>query len=325
MTNLTNIKTPKTQFAYLNIFSTVSLIVWIVIIVLSFTWNYINEHDQTLELAKKEALTNLNKDMAMRYWAIEHGGVYVPVSGQTLPSPYLKHVSEKNIITLSGKKLTLMNPAYMIRQVMGKYDKLYDVKGRIVSLKPLNSGNLPDAWELEALKEFEKGVKEVSGIVSLSGKPYLRLIRPLITKKECLKCHQHQGYKVGDVRGGIGVSMPMSPYYKMEKDAIYRISIFHILFGFLGITAIILIAVQSKKGIVISESANEKIYQVNTELERRVKERTVELETINQKLNDKIREHEQTEVVLQKKSHDFAERVKELNCLYGISELIEKS
>ena len=31
----------------------------------------------------------------------------------------------------------------------------------------------------------------------------------LPTTTACLKCHEHQGYKVGDIRGGIRVSIPI--------------------------------------------------------------------------------------------------------------------
>jgi PAS domain S-box-containing protein len=34
----------------------------------------------------------------------------------------------------------------------------------------------------------------------------------MIAEQDCLKCHGFQGYKVGDVRGGVSVSVPMAPY-----------------------------------------------------------------------------------------------------------------
>jgi light-regulated signal transduction histidine kinase (bacteriophytochrome) len=34
----------------------------------------------------------------------------------------------------------------------------------------------------------------------------------MIVQKGCLKCHGFQGYQVGDVRGGVGVAVPMQPY-----------------------------------------------------------------------------------------------------------------
>jgi hypothetical protein len=33
-------------------------------------------------------------------------------------------------------------------------------------------------------------------------------MKPLVTQEGCLKCHEHQGYKVGDIRGGVSVYVP---------------------------------------------------------------------------------------------------------------------
>ena len=60
---------------------------------------------------------DFNKDQVYRRWAANHGGVYVPVSASTRPSPYLVDVPERDVTTPSGRKLTLMNPAWIIRQV----------------------------------------------------------------------------------------------------------------------------------------------------------------------------------------------------------------
>lgn len=49
----------------------------------------------------------------------------------------------------------------------------------------------------------------------------MRLMRPLTTEEECLKCHRQQGYKVGDIRGGISISVPWEPYEKLFIDRIY--------------------------------------------------------------------------------------------------------
>ena len=73
------------------------------------------------DLAIAEATAYLNKDQASRLWAASHGGVYVPISEKTQPNPFLSHLPERDIQTPSGKSLTLMNPAYMIRQVMEHY------------------------------------------------------------------------------------------------------------------------------------------------------------------------------------------------------------
>lgn len=186
----------------------------------SLFWNISVEHKHAEHEATIEARVHFNKDKAFRLWGASHGGVYVPVDKNTHPNSNLSHIPERDIFTPSGRKLTLMNPAYMIRQIMDEYEDLYGVKGRIVSYpgKLFNQNNSPDAWELMALKAFESGEKEVKGIYEVDGLPYMRLMRPMFVQSSCLGCHGIQGYEVGDLRGGIGVAVPMSPYIAHEAE-----------------------------------------------------------------------------------------------------------
>ncbi len=213
---------------------------WALAIAVSLGWN-IQQIRKTIRLlAVKEARIHFEKDRAIRLWSTAHGGVYVTQGPKTPPNPHLAHIPDRDILTPSGKKLTLMNPAYMVRQMMDDYSGLYGVRGRIVSLRPLRAENIPDEWEIAALKAFEKGEKEVFEFVDLEGQPFLRLIQPIVTEKGCLKCHGHQGYVVGDIRGGIGVSVPMSSYLIYEQEEIKKLSISHILIFCVGILGIFL-------------------------------------------------------------------------------------
>ena len=97
-------------------------------------WNIFNVHQHITELAYDKARTHFEKDLAIRIWAAKHGGIYVPVNKRTPPNPYLSHVPERDIVTPSGKHLTLMNPAYILRQLNEEYPK-GKVSGHITSLK----------------------------------------------------------------------------------------------------------------------------------------------------------------------------------------------
>ncbi len=197
-----------------------AFLVWTLFMLALVVWISWEVDDQAIRMAYKEAVANFNKDQAFRIWATGHGGVYVPVTEDTQPSPYLAHIPERDITTPSGRALTLMNPAYMLRQMMDQYSDLYGVKGRITSLTPLNPGNAPDPWERAALQAFEDGrTQEVFEVTEIDGEPYLRLIRPMTVGKGCLFCHGHQGYNVGDVRGGVGVYVPLAEYYSAAESS----------------------------------------------------------------------------------------------------------
>ena len=70
--------------------------------------------------------------------------------------------------------------------------------------------------------------------------------------------------------------------------------------------------------------AEDKLKKAHDGLEKKVEERTEELAKANNELIGEIEDRKQAEETLQRKTYDLDERVKELNCLYGISSLVEK-
>ncbi len=247
---MTNPKTVKTDLISLYHYTISTVLIWTAIIAASLAWNYRNEHWQMRELALKEALTVYHKDLAFRLWGTKHGGVYVPVTEEMPPNKYLKNIPERDITIPSGKKLTLINPAFMMRQVMADYAELYGVRGHITSLKLNNPDNAPDEWERRALEHFEDGTGEVVEIVPSAGNDQLRLMRPMVTKEGCLKCHGDQGYKVGDVRGGIAVAVDMSAYQALTQNHIRSMAVTHGLIWLFGLFSISFISQRTKRRLI---------------------------------------------------------------------------
>jgi hypothetical protein len=184
---------------------------WTILTVAFVRWSYQQSYCSALEMASGWARYSHTKDLVFRQWASVHGGVYVPITPETPPNPYLADLPERDIVTPSGKKLTLMNPAYMTRQVHDLGQKRDGLRGHITSLQPIRPENAPDEWEEKALLAFERGEREVLSLDPIGNETYLRLMRPLTTDASCLKCHARQGYKVGDIRGGISSSVPWGP------------------------------------------------------------------------------------------------------------------
>ncbi len=195
-------------------FSTIALVSWTVAMALSCLWNISQEKATLKAIALHQAIQSLEKDIIYRRWGALHGGVYVPATPATPPNPYLNHLPERDIVTPSGRQLTLLNPAYMTRQVFELGRESAGMRGHITSLNPIRKENLPDPWERTALQLFSGGTaRETSSIEELDGKPYMRYMRALVTEAGCMKCHAAQGYTVGDIRGGISVSIPLAPLY----------------------------------------------------------------------------------------------------------------
>ena len=80
----------------------------------------------------------------------------------------------------------------------------------ITSLKLTNPDNAPDDFEIKAMERFEHdGLDELISTVTIDKSKYLRYIFPLYIEKSCLPCHAKQGYKVGDMRGAISITVPI--------------------------------------------------------------------------------------------------------------------
>ncbi|HID68903.1 MAG TPA: DUF3365 domain-containing protein, partial [Desulfobacterales bacterium] len=201
---------------------------WTLLIGLLLFWNFNNPRETEILLAENDARVSWEKDVLFRLWSAKHGGVYVPVSENTPPNPYLK-VPNRDV-TIGGRAYTLMNPAYITRQVYEMEKESPSIQGHITSLNPIRPENIADPWEKKALLAFEKGQREYKELVQINGKPFVRLMRPFITKQACLRCHAEQEYKVGDVRGGISINVPMNRFELQYKSSAQTLWI-----AFLGI------------------------------------------------------------------------------------------
>lgn len=190
----------------------------------SYYWNISNIYKEKVNLALAEAKSNWNKDASFRKWVTRHGGLYVKPDKRTPPNPYLAHLPNRDVVTTDGTKLTLMNPAYMMRQMTHEFAKDYGIMGKITGKKQLNPDNKPDKWQFDALTLFESGkVDEIHEQQDIEGKPYLRYMKAMYMTGGCVTCHGHLGFKYGDLRGGVSVSIPLSPYFlaasKTEQNA----------------------------------------------------------------------------------------------------------
>ena len=224
----------------------------------SLGWNLERQRAITLELALNAARSAFSKDLAYRLWASDHGGVYVEPSEKTPPNPWLAHLPDRDIVTTGGRRLTLMNPAYMLREMMQDYGEYYGIKGRIVGTVTLNPDNRADSWEAEAIRRFAAGeATEVVEVSDMGGEPYLRLIKPFMMEQSCQKCHGHLGFRNGEVRGAIGVSVPMRAYRQVEAGTVRALVMSHAGLWGIGLLAIGLLGRRAAMRLVEKERAED--------------------------------------------------------------------
>ncbi|MBI4847837.1 MAG: DUF3365 domain-containing protein [Nitrospirae bacterium] len=195
---------------------------------MSLSTYLILEKDRKLviEQLDMQAKTLFAQIVLTRRWIADHGGIFVEKMPWKKPNPYL---SEPEMEDISGKKYIKESPAMVTKELSEYAKKSGAYWFNITSLKLINPKNAPDEFEKAALLSFEANkIKESSTVEKIGPSHFYRYIAPLYVEQPCLKCHWHQGYKVGDVRGAISVSIPMDYALSMidsEKRTIILTSV----------------------------------------------------------------------------------------------------
>ncbi len=197
----------------------------IALAILAFVlWIFLGLFHNNKDIIERELLTraraHFSNIVVAREWNAHYGGVYVEKRPGMESNPFLAH---RDITTDDGVVYTMKNPALMTREISEFAKAKGEVQFRITSLQLLNPNNAPDEFERKALNAFKTdGVAEVSEKERLEDGSFFRYMAPLVTTEDCLECHLSQGYKIGDIRGGISVRFPISEIETALEANLYK-------------------------------------------------------------------------------------------------------
>ena len=182
-----------------------------------------------------EGRTLANQIKLFREWIAGYGGVwtknsYLPTLGYLMKEDVENGTikTEKDNVIGHEKEVTFFehNPALATRE-LSTIAESKGLKFRVVSDRPMSPKNVPNRWELEAIKQFKKN-PNLKEYYSFSN-GYFYYASPLYVTKACLKCHgdpnkdvtpevkqalidkygqnalKAMGYKEGELRGIITV------------------------------------------------------------------------------------------------------------------------
>lgn len=192
-------------------------ILWIAVIFTSFFWNYYGSVKEQERIAFSSAKSFFQQILITRAWNAEHGGVYAKVTENTQPNPYLQ-TENRDIQFNATLNLTKINPAFMTRQLSEIASEQKGIQFHITSLNPIRPENKATELEIEYLQKFELNPFASGEFVDNHTTSSYFFMAPLITGEACLQCHAKQGYKEGDIRGGISVTLPFKaeiPFFIM--------------------------------------------------------------------------------------------------------------
>jgi len=218
-------------------YSTVLGVCWTCTVIISLVWNLHLQHQETREVALNVARAYIQSDNSYRRWNALQGGIYIP-AGKNYITKLPTDVKEQEIIAPAGKRLILADHALMMEAVYELAGQEYMARGELKSFDSNRIQAKPDDWETEALKDLERGKKEVGEVVEINGEQNFLLMHPYVIEKACLKCHAGEGYEVGDVRGGITVRISLSEFGIANLQQLQMLKWGHLLWWFLGVFGI---------------------------------------------------------------------------------------
>ncbi|WP_225615993.1 diguanylate cyclase domain-containing protein [Methylomonas albis] len=213
-------------------------VLWILLISLSLYQQLTDTKQYAEKIATRQAEMFFDHIVLINKWNASHGGVYVPITETTQPNPYLS-IPDRDIETTDGKQLTLINPAHMTRQ-LAEMSGESNIAFHLTDFHPVRVESRPDQWEAEALLAFQRGQKSVSGIGTINGQSFYRYMAPLHVVQSCIVCHQQQGYKEGDIRGGISVSIPSASIDAFVNERLEHLTITHAIVACIGLIVLLL-------------------------------------------------------------------------------------
>ncbi len=183
---------------------------------LLFLYSSNKQHDLIYGQAKQQARMLHRQVLLTRKWVADHHGLYVVQTEHARPNPFLENPV---IQATDGKIYVQRNPAMVTRELSEYALKDGWCMFRVTSLKPINPANAPDAFERESLLQLQKsGAKEILTIENGREGRLLRYIAPLEVEQSCLDCHARHGYELGDIRGGLSITIPIKWADKMIHD-----------------------------------------------------------------------------------------------------------
>ncbi|WP_261433687.1 ATP-binding protein [Berryella wangjianweii] len=146
------------------------------------------------------------------------------------------------------------------KSVASLFSRQSDESIRFTSLTPRNASNAPDWFEREALAHFAASSDtEYYGFDTSGDTPRFRYVRAMPVTEHCVECHggpageldptgaPKEGLAIGEVAGGMSVSIPTEAHFQAMGRSILR----NILF-FLGIVACLAVAIYAALSKMVS-------------------------------------------------------------------------
>lgn len=193
----------KNIILYLFSFISFSLMLFIVFYIKIQQDNNIELFNSLLE---KKAKAYFSSILLTRQWASSHDAIYVKAT--TEEDLKFHSINNENIIN-EKEKLIKINPTMIVKEL----SELSIKNGNEIFFKILGSKSLKkDDFDKKSLAYLLNNKNEDFFTELSIEKKQFNLMGSLKIEKACFSCHDNSQYKIGDVLGGIRVSIPAQEY-----------------------------------------------------------------------------------------------------------------
>ncbi len=173
------------------------------------------QEELVVQQATRQAKMLFNQIKLTRQWVADHNGLFLVKEPGVEANPFLPNAQ---IQDKKGNWLVKRNPAMVTRELSAYAAREGMGQFNVTSLNPMNPDNTPDRFEKSSLEQFNQGRPEAVSIEKAENAHRLRYMAPLEVDSGCLECHSGQGYEIGDIRGGMSVSIPIDWAYVEIKQ-----------------------------------------------------------------------------------------------------------
>ena len=228
------------------------ILLWCLLLFALYHWTVRREDEYTRELALLQTRTLFSSLVDVRAWNAVNGGVWVQEGAACPANPWLPEAARR-LSTADGKRLVKVNPSYMTRQIAEAISSPL-ASFRISGLAPMRPENQADSWEAAALTAFMGDEQERFDLVENEKGMEYRFMAPLRADETCLHCHTTR--TIGDVLGGISVSLSAEPLLKASSERNHTSALAFSLVGIVGIVGIGGATLQINRKKELAEAAN---------------------------------------------------------------------
>ena len=229
---------------------TLLILLWDGLLLLLFLFLAAREMSNSEAVARAQLETLHTHIINNRAWIASMGGIWVTEGPGIKANPYLPP-AVRTTRTEKGETLIKFNPSYFVRAT-SEFAPDNALRFRLFGETPMNQTNKADAWETASLRQANTVGSSVFSLKSDEGR--FRYMAPLLAEASCLNCHVTR--KVGDVLGGLSVSIPAEVVISYRNNRVQDMGYAFLLVGLAGTLGIGGATIQNNRKRAAAEAAS---------------------------------------------------------------------